>query len=61
MPELTRRWLSFVSNESGTTATEYALIAVICSVAIIAGLYGTRDGVNDQLGSAASGLQGAAN
>lgn len=51
----------FWSDGRGSTATEYALIAIICSVAIIAGLYSTRDSVNKSLGQARDGLQSSTN
>lgn len=57
MAEWAKKVQYFLRNEHGATATEYALIAVLCSVAIIAGLAGTRDGINDHLGDAASGLK----
>ncbi|MEQ1717599.1 MAG: Flp family type IVb pilin [Hyphomicrobium sp.] len=50
-------WSRFWSDEQGATANEYALIAIICSVSIIAGLYGQRDGINKNLGEATAGLQ----
>lgn len=52
-------WRTFCNDESGATANEYALIAIICSVAMIAGLMGTRDGINESLGGASDGLQAA--
>lgn len=33
----------FLNDESGATAIEYALIAVIVSIALVAGLTGARD------------------
>lgn len=61
MAEWSKKLRYFVRNERGTTATEYALIAVLCSVAIIAGLAGTRDGINGHLDDAASGLKTGSN
>lgn len=47
----------FLKDERGTTANEYALIAIICSISIIAGAYGSRDGINKNIGEASAGLQ----
>ena len=49
----------FRKDERGTTSTEYALIAVIASIAMIAGAYGTRDGINGAMNNASAGLQAA--
>jgi pilus assembly protein Flp/PilA len=49
----------FVSDESGITAIQYSLIAILCSVAIIAGLYGVRGSLNQNLGDVSTNLQNA--
>ena len=61
MAEWAKELQHFPRNEHGATATEYALIAVLCSVAIIAGWAGTRDGINTHLSDAATGLKTDAN
>ncbi len=61
MAEWAKKLQYFLRDEHGATATEYALIAVLCSVAIIAGLAGTRDGINTHLSDAASGLETGSN
>lgn len=49
--------LDFIRDERGATANEYALIAVICSIAIVAGLYDTRRDLNATIEKASAGLQ----
>ncbi len=61
MAEWSRKLQCFLRNECGARATEYALIAVLCSVAIIAGLAGTRDGINTHLSAASTGLETGSN
>lgn len=51
----------FCKDERGTTSTEYALIAVIASIALISGAYGMRDGISSAMGNASAGLQAANN
>ena len=47
----------FARDERGSTSIEYALIAALCSVAIVAGLHGIRDGITTHLNDAAGGLR----
>ncbi len=49
----------FASDERGITAIQYSLIAILCSIAIIAGLYGVRGSLNQNLGDVSTNLQDA--
>lgn len=51
----------FWADELGSASIEYALIAIICSVSIIAALYDLRDGVNHHLDSASGAMAQGAN
>jgi pilus assembly protein Flp/PilA len=46
----------FVKDESGATAIEYGLIALIVGVGIIVGLNGVRDGLNNLFGNISTKL-----
>ena len=50
---------NFWSDESGISAIQYALIAIICSVSIIVMLNDLRAGVNTHLNEASTGMQDA--
>lgn len=56
-----KAWLAFVADERGVSAIQYSLIAILCSVAIIAGLYGVRGSLNDGIGDVSDNLQAATN
>lgn len=58
---LRRKLRTFVIDESGATAIEYALIAGIVSIAIVSGLRAVTGTLNTDLGSAAAGLENANN
>lgn len=47
---------AFMSDRSGTTATEYALIAVLVSVAIIAAVTGLGSSVSNLFTTSANAL-----
>lgn len=47
---------TFISDRSGTTATEYALIAVLVSVAIIAAVTGLGSSVSNLFSTAANAM-----
>jgi pilus assembly protein Flp/PilA len=49
----------FAKEESGATAIEYALIASIISLAIIAGLTGVRTSVKTSFSSVVTGFEQA--
>ncbi len=51
----------FIRDERGATAIEYALILILCSTAMIAALYATRQSLNDNMGSISAQLQSAVN
>lgn len=50
---------SFLADESGSTAIEYAAILLVCSVALIAALFSMRDSLSGMLGSATVALLGS--
>lgn len=52
-------WLRFLGDEAGISAIQYSLIAIMCSIAIIAGLYGVRGNLNDNMGNVSTNLQSA--
>lgn len=54
-------WQRFAADERGITAIQYSLIAILCSVAIIAGLYGVRGSLNQNIGDVSTNLQDATN
>lgn len=49
----------FMGDEGGVTAIQYSLIAILCSCAIIAGLYGVRGNVNDNINDVSQNLEAA--
>ena len=61
MVDWNRRLRDFLHDERRSTAIEYAIIAILCSVSIIAGLTGVREGINGLLDDASNGLQTALN
>jgi pilus assembly protein Flp/PilA len=56
---LRRKLRTFVVDENGATAIEYALIAGIVSIAIVSGLRAVTGTLNTGLHSAATGLENA--
>jgi Flp pilus assembly pilin Flp len=58
---LTKVWREFAADDRGITAIQYSLIAILCSVAIIAGLYGVRASLNENIGGVSTNLQDATN
>jgi pilus assembly protein Flp/PilA len=56
---LRRKLQTFVIDENGATAIEYALIAGIVSIAIVSGLRAVTGTLNTDLHSAAAGLENA--
>ena len=54
-------WRNFAADERGITAIQYSLTAILCSVAIIAGLYGVRGSLNQNIGDVSTNLQDATN
>lgn len=54
-------WQGFAADERGITAIQYSLIAILCSVAIIAGLYGVRGSLNQNISDVSTNLQDATN
>lgn len=48
---------SFASDESGATAIEYALIAVIVSISVVIGLTSARDELNSTFTKVGSELK----
>lgn len=51
--------IEFAEDDSGSTAIEYAIILILCSTAMIAALYDTRDSLNGMITSAGDGLSSA--
>lgn len=58
MIELCKR---FSADERGISAIQYSLVIMICSISIIVGLMGQRDGINSELGTASTGLENGTN
>lgn len=56
MSKRLRTLSDFCADDSGSTAIEYALIAVLVSLACIAGLVTTRNNLQNILQNAASAL-----
>lgn len=56
MLSLMRLLRRLARDERGSTAIEYALIAVICSICIVAALYTTRDTLVDMYNQASEAL-----
>lgn len=61
MAAMKQMWRYFLKDESGVTAIQYSLIAILCSVAIIAGLYGVRASLNENFSGVSTNLQEATN
>jgi pilus assembly protein Flp/PilA len=47
----------FVADEGGATAVEYAVVAGVIALALIAGLGAIRDGFNTTMNDAADGMK----
>lgn len=58
---MSRALKAFWADEQGITAIQYAMIAIICSVSIVVGLMGQRDGINQNLSEASAGIQSGTN
>ncbi len=54
-----RKLKQFITDESGSTAIEYAVILILCSTAMIAALYSVRTSLSDFFASASAALQGS--
>ena len=61
MRGLKKAWMDFAADERGVSAIQYSLIAILCSVAIISGLYGVRASLNASMDNVSSNLQAANN
>ncbi len=48
--------IDFLRDESGATAIEYAIIALMIGVAIVGALYGVRAALNDGFGTVVTGF-----
>ena len=49
-------WASFLKDESGATAIEYALIGALIAIAIIGGMSALATGINGVFGDATTEL-----
>ena len=54
-----KRIIALLKDESGATAIEYGLIAALLSIAIIAGLQGTADELNQTFDKVSTELDSA--
>ena len=59
MPSKANLLQRFVHDQRGVSAMQYALIAILCSCAIIAGLYGVRGNINDNMKDVSENLEAA--